>query len=571
MASGDLIMKLLLNTKDFSNKLGQAGKEVGVFGKKSEGVSTNIAAAFGKITAVAGAVAGAFKLLESSISSSQALTDMWGRTIESVSTTFDNFIYSISNADFTPFANGMDNIIAKAREMYDAYDQLQNTMLSVNFATTLDQAKYRELMAIARDKNRPLAERRSALDEARAMGSNISQYAIKAEQDSYKALAAMFAAKTGADASLFTPEMIEKAFRIDAGANSAAERARIEERYKQYQAEMAAAEGISGYRVSGYSSSIMGGGTMSTFYGDAAEEARVKKAVQAKYAEVIAQQLALMRLDDKTLGDAMRTYLSAVQQRNVAAEILTSTNEVGLSMGNETAAAYKTLLTARNKQRDEVAAIASMQYAVYERPFWYGMSDMAGISFDNSHLNPVIFAGRNPAKRYKRATAFDPSATIAPIQDTSFFDIAKKNNAEEVKDVGASIKNATDAVGLLGEACGLLAQNADSSSQKILSFAATMLQTIAAVMSASSPVGVFSAVLGGAGSLIPKFADGRIVSSPTIAMVGEAGTEAVIPIDRLNDYVGTKEMRVSGRIQASGKDLNVIIENYNKVRSVKHA
>lgn len=566
MASGDLIMKLLLNTKDFSNKLGQAGKEVGVFGKKSEGVSTNIAAAFGKITAVAGAVAGAFKLLDSSISSSQALTDMWGRTIESVSTTFDNFIYSISNADFTPFANGMDNIIAKAREMYGAYDQLQNTMLSVNFATTLDQAKYRELMAIARDKNRPMEERRSALDEARVMGSNISQYAIKAEQDSYKALAAMFAAKTGANASLFTPELIEKAFRIDAGANSAAERARIEEQYKQYQAEMAAAEGISGSRVS----PILGG-TMTTFYGDAEEEARVKKAVQAKYAEVIAQQLALMRLDDKTLEDAMRTYLSAVQQRNVAAEILTSTNEVGLSMGNETTAAYKTLLTARNKQRDEAAAIASMQYAVYEKPFWYGMSDMAGISFDNSHLNPLVFAGRNPAKRYKRATAFEPSATIAPIQDTSFFDIAKQNNTEEVKDVGASIKNATDAVGLLGEACGLLAQNADSSSQKILSFAATMLQTIAAVMSASSPVGVFSAVLGGAGSLIPKFADGRIVSSPTIAMVGEAGTEAVIPIDRLNDYVGTKEMRVSGRIQASGKDLNVIIENYNKVRSVKHA
>ena len=566
MASGDLIMKLLLNTKDFSNKLGKAGKEVGVFGKKSEGVSTNIAAAFGKITAVAGAVAGAFKLLDSSISSSQALTDMWGRTIESVSTTFDNFIYSISNADFTPFANGMDNIIAKAREMYDAYDQLQNTMLSVNFATTLDQAKYRELMAIARDKNRSMEERRSALDEARVMGSNISQYAIKAEQDSYKALAAMFAAKTGADASLFTPEKIEKAFRIDAGANSAAERARIEEQYKQYQAEMAAAEGISGSRVS----PILGG-TMTTFYGDAAEEARVKKAVQAKYSEVIVQQLALMRLDDKTLEDAMRTYLSAVQQRNVAAEILTSTNEVGLSMGNETTAAYKTLLTARNKQRDEAAAIASMQYAVYEKPFWYGMSDMAGISFDNSHLNPVIFAGKNPAKRYKRAAAFDPSATIAPIQDTSFFDIAKQNNAEEVKDVGASIKNATDAVGLLGEACGLLARNADSSSQKILSFAATMLQTIAAVMSASSPVGVFSAVLGGAGSLIPKFADGRIVSSPTIAMVGEAGTEAVIPIDRLNDYVGTKEMRVSGRIQASGKDLNVIIENYNKVRSIKHA
>lgn len=68
---------------------------------------------------------------------------------------------------------------------------------------------------------------------------------------------------------------------------------------------------------------------------------------------------------------------------------------------------------------------------------------------------------------------------------------------------------------------------------------------------------------------IPKFADGGIVTSATLGVFGEAGPEAVMPLDRLNDFVRDREVRVTGKITGSGKDLNVIIDNYNRVRAVK--
>ena len=43
---------------------------------------------------------------------------------------------------------------------------------------------------------------------------------------------------------------------------------------------------------------------------------------------------------------------------------------------------------------------------------------------------------------------------------------------------------------------------------------------------------------------IPFLADGGVVNSPTLAMIGEAGSEAVIPLNRLNDFGGAKETNI---------------------------
>ena len=43
---------------------------------------------------------------------------------------------------------------------------------------------------------------------------------------------------------------------------------------------------------------------------------------------------------------------------------------------------------------------------------------------------------------------------------------------------------------------------------------------------------------------IPFLADGGVVSKPTLAMIGEAGSEAVIPLNRLGDFGGTKETNI---------------------------
>jgi hypothetical protein len=52
---------------------------------------------------------------------------------------------------------------------------------------------------------------------------------------------------------------------------------------------------------------------------------------------------------------------------------------------------------------------------------------------------------------------------------------------------------------------------------------------------------------------IPMLAEGGIVSSPTLAMIGEAGPEAVIPLDRYRGGGGNYTINVNGGLASSAE------------------
>jgi hypothetical protein len=70
---------------------------------------------------------------------------------------------------------------------------------------------------------------------------------------------------------------------------------------------------------------------------------------------------------------------------------------------------------------------------------------------------------------------------------------------------------------------------------------------------------------------IPKFADGGIVTQPTIGLIGEAGAEAVIPLDRMGS-MGTKVVvNVQGSVISEGQLQSVIqdvLYNLNRTGAV---
>jgi hypothetical protein len=51
---------------------------------------------------------------------------------------------------------------------------------------------------------------------------------------------------------------------------------------------------------------------------------------------------------------------------------------------------------------------------------------------------------------------------------------------------------------------------------------------------------------------IPRMAEGGIVSSPTLALIGEAGPEAVVPLDRINNGGGIT-INVTGGLATSAE------------------
>lgn len=64
-----------------------------------------------------------------------------------------------------------------------------------------------------------------------------------------------------------------------------------------------------------------------------------------------------------------------------------------------------------------------------------------------------------------------------------------------------------------------------------------------------------------AGLNIPRMADGGIVNSATLAIIGEAGPEAVVPLDKMRGMGGNITINVSGGLGTSTDIANAVYEN----------
>lgn len=575
-------MKLLLNTSDFDGKIGKTKKEVdglGAAGQKSLG---GLGSILGKVTVAVSAAVASWEVFNKAMASSQALTDSWGRATETMKTGVDNFVYAMANADFSSFNNGLDGMIQKAREMYDAFDQLANTKMSAQFATTLDQSKYRQLMAKARDKSLSPEERQAALDEATALGERINSVAAKVEADSYAALKAMFAKKSGASADIFTPAMIEEAFRIDANTTSAEDRAEIEKKYKEY---LKAVDEIKDkYPVA-----------LENFFGAGSgkkgknEKARIQafEELARQYSDTLVKYTALMRLSDEELQTSMDTYLSAVQQRNAAAEIETSTNEVHTSLAKEAAAAAEKERKEKEQTRKEmekmIAAqreLAQLAHSTYDTrgadqrgPTAMSAPTLSMPGSVAAITTPDVW-GEHITKGAEDTAASLDHATKSVELLSGAFDSLGGSVGGTVEQMMQFISSTLDAAGAILPLIGYIQaekvmrqENADASVKEA---AAKTLSAYAGIPFAGVALGISAvAAIIGAMQAIPKFAEGGIVNRATLGVFGEAGPEAVMPLDRLKEFVGANEVRVTGQVRASGKDLVIALDNYNKVRAVK--
>lgn len=574
--NGNLLLKLLLNTADFDKNLRKSKKEVNDFAALGSKGFSGLTSMLGKFAGAAGIAVGSFELFNKAIDSSQALTDSWGRTMEVAKVGFDNLVYSIANADFTVFNDGLRDMAERAKAAYDAYDQLANTVMSGNFSMSLDQATYRERMMVARDKSRSMEERQAALEQARALAQTMSETSQKIFDDSMTALKATISAKMGANSSIFSRDMIEEAFRIDAKSTSAQERAEIKKLYNEYQAKMRVAMGISGQGID----TIGPFGQISyKSYGDPKKERRAIAALQKEYAAVIVKYLALFQMSDDKLSKAMQTYLSATNTRNATSEMFSSINELGATMGNEAAAAAKTRTTAQ-KTATTAASTGSRTIGLnLGMPTASPLPDKISGITDESEI-----------ERYRQG--------LAKVQGEHLF----AEQQEELEGMRESVGMLGDAFSSLGNsiggAAGSMLEWVGSTAQAVqamlpfLSYlaaeatlhdanaTAAMKEAAAKTLASYSGIPFAGVAMGlaavasivGVMSSLPEFAQGGIVTSRTVGVFGEAGPEAVMPLDRLNEFIDTsrREVRVTGVVKGSGKDLKIVIDNYERARSVKN-
>lgn len=136
MAKGenlDYNVKIGIDSKQFRAEITKCNKEAREFkrqqkeafkqaGESAESGFGKAIAAAKKLAPAIGLGATALKVAQTAMRENQRYTDEWGRITESAKASYESFVDSLVNADFSGFFKKMDAVIQSARDAYDALD-----------------------------------------------------------------------------------------------------------------------------------------------------------------------------------------------------------------------------------------------------------------------------------------------------------------------------------------------------------------------------------------------------------------------------------------------------------------
>lgn len=597
--SGDLLVKLLLNSNGFDNGIKKSKKQVSDFEKAGQEMGKKLVSSFGQIAGAMMAIKGADDAFKAVINSSQTIGDAFASTMSTAKTVTDNFIYTLANADFSTFNNGLDDMISKAREAYSAMDQLGNTRMSVDFLQATSGSEYKKAMANARNKSLSVDERRQWLAVADKEMANLMEGQQTIARDSTEAIRTQLAAKTGLSKYFISGDAVKNALLIDSRSTNVQERNQLKQDFNDYNARIAEIRREAESRAIITTTSSMGG-TVTTKSKDydkimAQAQAEIEK-LKRQNADMLVSYEILFRETDSGLQELYNTAKSAIAAQNQISEMTTSRNEVAMQIENEANAIAKSTAKLREER---------IKYQEEKQVLLEAVNGNVNNSDPIAGVAPATQLGVHKEQFSKPGGTGDLPKSVAMLDESTLPAISFGSN-EQTDEFMSNIERMEGGVSILNSAFSALGGSIKGDNEQLFTFVGSILDSVQAITKfvataaaetaarrantsaaaseagakamsahASIPfVGIAAGIAAVASIIstiqsIPKFADGGIVTSATLGVFGEAGPEAVMPLDRLNDFVRDREVRVTGKITGSGKDLNVIIDNYNRVRAVK--
>jgi hypothetical protein len=578
----NLVIKMLLEDKEFSKKLQNAKGEL-------KGIDALGGAAFkgiaGAVTRVAGAVGvamGGMEAFNKLMASSQTLADSWGATMEAAKTSVDNFFYSLGSGDFSPFLGGLDDMINRAREAYALLDDFGNVQMSYNYKSAEVMAEYQKQLNVARDTTLSREERAAGLANAQKLQAEMQKMAAEYNRSAMETIAAGLASRGGFDKSLVTREMIDKALSLDISSDRAKMREDMSGQYAAYQAELNALR-----KANTSTLTTPYGGTVESVVETPEYLAQVA-ALQKRYADVIVMYAALEIYSDEALKEA--------------GQLITATSNAIRQIESQERALQRAAASINNV--GGTTRTPTVRTRGEEGAFVFGDTGVGGSLAS-------AFAGAEDFQRRQRASqaeaerrALEQSGLAAQIEGLP----AHMTNIAIPEDTIDKLRETTSAVQQLGGAFGQLGNAIGGNAGALVSWVGSLMEASAgmaltiAMLNAESQAHItnataatadagakvmaahagipFAGIAIGAAAVatmvatllsLPKFAKGGIATGPTIGLFGEAGTEAIIPLDRLDSMLSSnaRPVRVVGELRARGKDLVGTISNYEKVQAVR--
>lgn len=113
---------------------------------------------------------------------SESNVDAWGRTVASTQGIYESFLQTLNNGDFSGFFSGIDSVINKAKEAYNAMDELQTRMTIINPERAKLQRDQQWYRATIRRKGKDSEEGKAAAEALKALEPQLEEaYKVEAE------------------------------------------------------------------------------------------------------------------------------------------------------------------------------------------------------------------------------------------------------------------------------------------------------------------------------------------------------------------------------------------------------
>ena len=168
----DVIARLKADTSQWDSGLSRAGRSLDQFQQKNisldaalQGSVRTLVRVGAQYASIGAAATAAMKVVKDAFMSSESNMDSWGGTVESVKSIYDSFCISLNNSSLDGWFSNMDNLIEKARQAYDAIDDLNTKMTIINPERVKIQGLITEQKEIIRKNGRESDAGKAAVAE----------------------------------------------------------------------------------------------------------------------------------------------------------------------------------------------------------------------------------------------------------------------------------------------------------------------------------------------------------------------------------------------------------------------
>lgn len=207
----DYRIKLAIESKEYNQALRKANQEAKEFkkqqrdsfktaGKDAGDAFSTIVAMAKKAAPAISAGAAAFQVMNKAMQENQTFTDEWARVTESAKATYESFVDSLVNADFTGFFQNLDDVISAARDAADAIDNLDTTTIFASKGMAdiqLAASKYRYTLRSKTSTEEEKAAARAGLQATRQSQMATAQDLANANMEAFAAKLADYVSRKG--------------------------------------------------------------------------------------------------------------------------------------------------------------------------------------------------------------------------------------------------------------------------------------------------------------------------------------------------------------------------------------